>query len=268
MEVVKASQCFEPVEGGRIKFIYSQVLFLRDGSTFCAKSSSRAIGPRVCPDTLQDIRRVSTEALCPLLPSGCTIAPGPSDAYYVKKPDLMSFGGPIDPSSLVLQELAVCEVLRKHPHPNIAAYAGCLVSDGRVAGLCFTRYPETLLHKINPGSLNKSALVRSSDRMAARKLAARYLPGIEAGILHLHGLGLVHNDLNPANIMITEDDTPVIIDFDGASAPGTALDDTKRTYEWYDRDVRVSQESNDLAALEEIRVWLTGSSPDKFQFEA
>jgi hypothetical protein len=61
--------------------------------------------------------------------------------------------------------------------------------------------------------------------------------------------------------MITEDDTPVIIDFDSSSPPGTLLDHTKRTHGWFDPAVRVSQESNDLRALGELRVWLAGSSP-------
>lgn len=68
--------------------------------------------------------------------------------------------------------------------------------------------------------------------------------------------------------MITADNRPVIIDFDSSSAPGTALDNTKRTYGWYDRDVLVSQESNDLDALAELRVWLAGSSPEEFRFNA
>ncbi|KAF2189935.1 hypothetical protein K469DRAFT_701220 [Zopfia rhizophila CBS 207.26] len=104
----------------------------------------------------------------------------------------MSFGV-VDLASLVLQELATCEIIRKHPHPNIATYYGCLASDGRVIGLCFKRYPESLLDKINPDHLNKSTFILSEDRTAARKKAARYLPGIENGIRHLHAHGRNHN---------------------------------------------------------------------------
>lgn len=38
----------------------------------------------------------------------------------------------------------------------------------------------------------------------------RCLSGIEKGIRHLHALGIVHNDLDPANTMITEHDTPFL----------------------------------------------------------
>lgn len=123
------------------------------------------------------------------------------------------------------------------------------------------------MDKINPGRLNKSTFISSNDRTAARKMAMRYLSGIEEAIRQLHALGLVHNDINPANVMITEDDRPVLIDFDSSCAPGTALDRAKRTYGWFNPDVRVSRESNDLDALAELSVWLTGSSPGCFQFK-
>jgi len=123
------------------------------------------------------------------------------------------------------------------------------------------------MEKINPGSLNKSTFILEKDRSAARMMATRYLPGIEAGILQLHSLGIIHNDLNPSNVMITEDDTPVIIGFDSSSAPGTSLDKAKRTYGWFDPDMGVSRESNDLDALAELRVWLAGSSPEEFSIK-
>ncbi|KAG6245556.1 hypothetical protein E4U23_005282 [Claviceps purpurea] len=40
------------------------------------------------------------------------------------------------------------------------------------------------------------------------------LEGIERDVRHLHSLGIVHNDISPANIMFDELDRPVIIDFD------------------------------------------------------
>ncbi|OIW28383.1 hypothetical protein CONLIGDRAFT_374720 [Coniochaeta ligniaria NRRL 30616] len=265
MKVLKAAQCFEVVDGG-IKFIHTRILFRQDGVTFCAKSLHRNLGPEICANELEDIKPIPTEAYRPLLPSGCTVASAPSNCY-IKQPDLMSFGGTLDLASIALQEISTCEAIKQHPHLNIALYYGCVVSDGRVDGLCFKRYPETLMDKVNPGRLNKTTFMVSKDRAAARKMAVRYLSGIEEGIRHLHALGLVHNDLNPANVMITEEDTPVIVDFDSSSAPGTALDTAKRTHGWFDPDVRVSQESNDLNALAEMRVWLSGASPEEYQFK-
>jgi len=272
MEFINARQCFDLVDGN-LKFIYSRVLYRQDGIFFCAKSPNRNVDRGICADLdgLEDVKPVPPEAYRPIAPLDCTTVVLQDDHsnLYVKHTNLMAFDGPADLSDLVLKELGACEVIRKHPpHPNVAVYHGCLVSDGRVTGLCFTKYPETLMSKLNPACLNKSAFILSRDRSVARKKAAmRYLPGIEAGIRHLHSLGLVHNDVNPANVMITEEDTPVIVDFDSSSPPGTSLDKTKRTHGWFCRDVCVSQERNDLDALAELRVWLAGSSPDEFQFK-
>jgi hypothetical protein len=45
------------------------------------------------------------------------------------------------------------------------------------------------------------------------------------------------------------------------------LDKAKRTYGWFDPDVRVSRESNDLDSLKELRVGLTSSLLEEFQFK-
>lgn len=82
----------------------------------------------------------------------------------------------------------------------------------------------------------------------------------------MHGLGLVHNDINPSNIMFDLDDTPVIIDFDSCLPNGTALGTTKRTYGWYNPGVETSIFENDLLALHKIKKWLTGFTESEYQF--
>ncbi|POR37904.1 Uncharacterized protein TPAR_01898 [Tolypocladium paradoxum] len=90
----------------------------------------------------------------------------------------------------LLNEAAVCEVLKKHPHPNVIRYFGCVVEDGRIKGLCFVKYQMTLLQRVRDS--------RPLD-------VDRCLQGIEERVNHLHGLGLIHNDLNPSNIMMDGD---------------------------------------------------------------
>lgn len=90
------------------------------------------------------------------------------------------------------------------------------------------------------------------------------LAGIESGIRHLHSLGLVHNDINPTNIM-RDGDKAIIIDSGSCRAVGESLEDVGRTYEWCDEKVQHAVFENDLNALEEIRIWL-GDRSQAFQF--
>lgn len=128
-------------------------------------------------------------------------------------------------------------------------------------GLCFTGYQRTLMQEVNPGSLMKRGLRSSRQRS---KGYSSVLAGIESGIKHLHALGLVHNDINPSNIML-DSDQAIIIDFGSCRRVGESLEDVGRTYEWYDEEVKTAVPDNDLDALEEILIWLgIGSKP--FQF--
>lgn len=77
----------------------------------------------------------------------------------------------------------------------------------RVRGLLFPRYATTLAQILADST--------PFDR-------ARCLRGIETGICHTHDLGLLHNDINPSNIMIDRDE-PVIIDFDSCKRAGDTL---------------------------------------------
>ncbi|KAG6092721.1 hypothetical protein E4U30_005092 [Claviceps sp. LM220 group G6] len=122
-------------------------------------------------------------------------------------------------SDLVLHEIEAYELLRRHPHPNIVEYRGCIVSDDRIPGICLAKYEMTLRQRM------KVSTPFDKDRC---------LEGIERGIRHLHSLGIVHNDLKPDNVMLDELDRPVIIDFDSWGREGQkfAPGMKKSTLEW------------------------------------
>ncbi|KAI0550630.1 kinase-like domain-containing protein [Xylaria curta] len=187
-----------------------------------------------------NIVRIPPEHIWPLADPKFTQAPEPLPATcYHKRPNLLAYQGAEDDHDFlpttILNEAEACELLRKHPHPNIARYLGCVVRDGRIKGLGFEKYPITLDKILEDGTpFDKDQCMR----------------GIEAGVQHMHDLGLVHNDLNPANIMI-DGGNPVIIDFDSCKPEGEELM-KGGTFEW-STDETHSKRSNDHYSLSKIR---------------
>ncbi|CAG8024690.1 unnamed protein product [Penicillium salamii] len=161
-------------------------------------------------------------------------------------------------------EVTICELLRKNPHPNIATYHGCSVSeDGEIRGVYFTYYAQTLMDRVNPTRLSKYEFAYDNIE-PDRAQVDRWVQGIQSGLNHLHSLGIVHNDINPNNIMF-EGDPPVIIDFDSARVIGCDLTWVKQTDGWFNQKINRALPSNDNAALQEIKLWLLGDA-EQFQF--
>lgn len=59
----------------------------------------------------------------------------------------------------------------------------------------------------------------------------------------------------------------MIIDFDSCRFYGTDSGPVKGTYQWHDEKVTTATPRNDLDALEEIRLWLSGDV-NGFKFDA
>lgn len=104
------------------------------------------------------------------------------------------------------------------------------------------------MERVNPGHLNDDELFQEAPRIT-EDCASHYLAGIKSAIDHMHSLVLVHNYINPNNIMITQDDRIVIIDHDSCLPNGALLGQTKRIFQWHDPSVQFSQFSNDELLL-------------------
>ena len=93
------------------------------------------------------------------------------------------------------------------------------------------------------------------------------LSGIAKGLQFLHGtLGLVHNDINPSNIMLDDKGHPVIIDFDSCREIGQDLLDGGKvsTPGWEIKPVpHTSTIANDEYALSLIAQYLDGKVDDE-----
>jgi serine/threonine protein kinase len=257
MEIVQKNEAFKRVDG-EMRFSYVQVFVRKDGMLYSGKWANRFALPETLDD-LQEVKQIPIEDRGPEVDATWS-------AVHVKTPSLLAYAdGNLDKQ--ITREIGTCETLRKNPHPNIAAYYGYTESCGRVSGLCFKRYPSTLLEAVNPRRLGKAAFL-SSARDLVRENMKTSLDGILAAIKHLHSLGIVHNDINPANIMLDEDGTFILIDFDSCRYIGEDLriTNTKRTHHWHDPAVGISLVKNDLDAFRELQIWLAGSSDEEFNF--
>lgn len=267
--ILEMNEYFEEIDGD-FECVGTLIVYEAEDGLHHAISNSRNFSrSNINPNLLKNDIRIPKSAYSPRFLSSFTLAPEPLQPHsYIKRPGLISYDriykGP-QPDLIarsVLIETQVCEALKKHPHPNIATYLGCQVSEGRIIGLCFTKYDRTLMQEANPNSLAKR---QSRRRRQSKKNYSQVLTDIASGIQHLHSLGWVHNDINPMNIMF-DGERAVIIDFGSCRKAGQYLDDVGRTYEWYDDSTQISMFDNDLKALEEIRIWL-GDDSKEFQFD-
>jgi serine/threonine protein kinase len=80
---------------------------------------------------------------------------------------------------------------------------------------------------------------------------------ITGAVAHIHSLGLGHNDLSPHNIMINDNQDPVIIDMETCMAESMPAMCKIGTSGWSD-NWWTSSLRNDEIALERIRLWLNG----------
>ena len=239
MHVEEQGEQWDEVEGD-LEFRYT-IIILREGDDyFLARYNSRMMpSDQVNLDALE-MRPIPTAHLWPTYSNDLTPAPDPLPLdCYIKRPSMIQYSEDATSGipNLFLAEARTCELLSKHPHPNIARYHGCLVRDNRLTGLCFAKYDKTLEDR------------RKCDD---NTLPRHILKGIESGIHHLHSLGIIHNDVNPSNIMFkADDDTPVIIDFDSCGREGDRLVKAG-TMGWSDDSFDVAATKNDYYGLKKI----------------
>lgn len=115
---------------------------------------------------------------------------------YIKRPDMSVYELFDDDDDflarLLLTEAAIMEQIGRQPHPNIVRYYGARVRRGRITRLVLEKHQNTLLEHIKRGvDLDKET----------------FLEALESAVAH------PHNDINPENVMVSADKTPVLIDF-------------------------------------------------------
>ncbi|KAK0724167.1 kinase-like domain-containing protein [Lasiosphaeris hirsuta] len=146
--------------------------------------------------------------------------PGP-DIYYLKRPWLAGYDADHDAATNMPSRLAqwfACEIkrleqlVRHATHPNLVHYHGCRVRNGRITAAILGHVPgDTLMNYAKAGK-------KIQDKEA-------FLRALASAVHHLHNVaGLVHNDIQPTNIMVSPDGTtPTLIDLGSAWSEGEEI---------------------------------------------
>lgn len=245
MEVVEKSEAWEDV-GEDIEYSHTTVILRKDDDYFYARTKRRYSSTKEVNLDELELHLIPADNIWPPFSSDLTPAPDPLPPNsYIKSLSLLLCADNHDhrPGDLLLEEARICEILRRDPHPNVAQYLGCTVKGNRVTGLCFVKYNVTLWDRLQ----NRDSPLDRENCCGA----------IESGLEHLHSLGLIHNDVNPHNIMLKSDETPVIIDFDSCRREGDNLL-KEGTWGWTDGGFEVANRANDYYGLQKIREAMEG----------
>lgn len=178
---------------------------------------------------------------------------------YIKMPNTTAFNAyanPITISNNILREAKILELLTHYPHPNIVDFRGAVIKHGRIVGLALDKYPRGLAQYMSSGAYG-AGVSRNQQSLSSLSTTDKQgiIDGIAAGLSHLHSLGLAHNDVNPANVMFTEEGTPVIVDLGSCRPTGETLHE-RGTVGWNEGFSRTSDVQNDLIGLKAIAKWL------------
>ena len=68
--------------------------------------------------------------------------------------------------------------------------------------------------------------------------------GVEQAVSHLHALKLGNNDISPFNVMLGDNNEPVLIDLDSCEHEGGLLGFKAGTEDWADRTARTASFAN------------------------
>lgn len=199
-------------------------------------------------DLVSGLRKVADDVAFPKAPHDITLATS-SDVTksYIKRPQahclLNEYEAPLVPQ-ILLHEVHILEQLAKHPHTNMVQYRGCVVDRGHITGIALDRLPKTLDHRF---------FLHDDDTSSFD--VQKFESELRSAISHIHGLGLAHNDLNPSNIGLDEQDRAIFIDWGSCKAFGEGLL-SAGTPGWIEDDYDVSKQEHDLLAVEKLVEWV------------
>ena len=231
---------------------YEKGEFLRSTFTYVDDENvawvGRAPGIRKYDLTVEDLkrelRRIPDEKIYPVHTWMSVVSEADRKDLFIKRPKISCADNEYEVKlvpRILFEEAEVLEFLQQYHHPNIIRYYGCVVNRGRITGLALERHKVILQYRFEdvPHDLDIAACMN----------------GIRAGVRYLHSLGLAHNDINPTNVALDDDDNPIILDYGSCKKFGEELI-SGGTYGWVDEDYSTSAQCHDESALDKIEAWL------------
>ncbi|KAF9767658.1 hypothetical protein IL306_015135 [Fusarium sp. DS 682] len=202
----------------------------------------------------ESLSQIPDEEIFPRWPQSLDLTMAPEElppGVFIKRPRIALYDVFLKhkvvhllPKGLV-EEADAMEVLGSYPHPNIIGYHGCHVRRGYITGLVLDRHSYDLSNYLKSGHAIENKVL--------------FMQSLESAIHHLHSLGWAHNDLNPTNVLVSEDRSPILIDFGSARRIGDKLSTSRGTKGWIDcemKDYTTSETQHDTSALIKLRKWL------------
>ncbi|KAF5606287.1 uncharacterized protein FSUBG_6120 [Fusarium subglutinans] len=252
-QIVAYSEAFSEKDDDWL-FNHTKIILRIGNDYFAASSQQRESQLKSLDHSSLDLTLIPRDHYCPKFKEGISKAPETLSLgdVYPKQPSLISWDAkdpnPTSIADLVLQEAEICETLKKHPHPNIVRYFGCLDEDDKIIGLVLGKYTSKLSDKVVDSSPDQRV---------------KLYEGVERGVRHLHQIGLIHNDLNPANIIL-DGNIPVIIDFDSCRLQGEKMGDKRGTFGWELEEAEFAVPENDFHGLEKLKEYIVSGGKVPF----
>ncbi|KAK1248576.1 hypothetical protein MKX08_006796 [Trichoderma sp. CBMAI-0020] len=244
---------YEEVEDEAGDLRYTEIAKLNDDKIFYGQISKSKANISL-QEIFASITQIPDQEIFPGWPQAFTATKAPQElppGIYIQRPKIAMYDVFSKHNVVHLlrnglgNEIEVMEVLRNQPHPNIVGHHGCHVRRGYITRLVLDRHP----HDLN--SYLKSGQTVQNEEPSIESL--------QSAIDHLHTLGLAHNDLNPSNVLVAEDGSPILIDFDSARKIGENLSTSRGTKGWIDCEMEnytTSNTKHDMFALDKLRAWL------------
>lgn len=184
-----------------------------------------------------------------------------SPAIFVKRQAILT-GGRLTSAyhaDATAQEVSRCEAIAAAPHAHLARYLGVetrvLGGAERVVGIVYQRYGMDLY---------EFGLMR---RLVKAEHVGVLMRGIEAGMRHLHGLGVVHCDLRPQNVFVSFEEaedgvrvTEVVVgDFDACVRIGEPVRLKRACEGWWPEEMGWGEKAGvwvDEWCLAKMETWI------------